>query len=425
MNFEELLNSQDGVATHREELPWGVFYKKLIDKKYRNVLELKPELADNIVFCEGLKADHEHSQTIGGRLQLSYELHADSGGVYEIEIEQGNYQTFAQLIDSNPAVVAKSGFIDNAVKALCEATELLNSAGVYHLCFAPQTIFCRKADYAPMLLFHGSSFLSMTDMQSLFGGFEEFVAPEVLRGEGADERSDVYSLGKFIEWIYQHGDMPYEYKTVVARATQTDPLKRYGSVADMRSDLLRKRNLKQTCFSLVGALAIALLLVGAYFEFMPQTEHIEFVQGVEKEDFGDEILDQGFNEETELGVWGSEIDVEQDTLLPEERKQMMDYQAKSEELFRKQFTKAADRVLKKIYSQDRMSLNEQTFVADNQAMAQELLKMQGEMAKKAGISDQRASDIAASVIEELQKQRGRQKSEKKYGFQRGGDDDER
>jgi len=87
MNFEEMLNSQDGAATHREQLPFGVFYKKLIGRKYRNVLELKPELADSMVFCEALKNEQRITSAMTNRQQLHYELHEDSGGVYELEIE--------------------------------------------------------------------------------------------------------------------------------------------------------------------------------------------------------------------------------------------------------------------------------------------------------------------------------------------------
>ena len=420
MNYEEMLNAQDGAATHREELPLGVFYKKLIDRKYRNVLELKPLLADDVVFCEGLKTDQRLTAAFTGRQQLHYELHEDSSGVYELEVEQGNYQTFAQLLDSTPAVLARSGFIDHTVRSLFDVATRWHEQGVYYLCFAPQNVFARKSDNEPMLLCHGSSFAAMSDVTSLYQGFESFVAPEVISHEGMDERSDVYSLGKFIEWLYQQGDMPYEYKCVVKKATQQNPAKRYSSVDDMRIALLRTKGIKRSALSLAGALLVALLVIGIIFEIYPNTVNVEFVQGVEKEEMED-LLDGGFNPETELGLWVDESG-NIDTLLPEERKQMENYQTKAEEVFRRQFTREADRVLSKIYSKDRMKLSEQTFVSSNNAMADELLKTQEELAGKAGVPKDRAGSIAADIIDQLTREK--QKNVTRYGYQKGGGEEE-
>jgi hypothetical protein len=415
MNYEEMLNAQDGVASHKEELPLGVFYKKKIDRKYRNVLELKPLLIDNIAFCEGLKKDQQVTAGFVSGQQLHYELHEDSSGVYELEVEQGNYQTFAQLIDATPSVLARQGFIERTIKRLIEVSAQWHEQGVFYLCYAPQNVFARKADNEPMLLCHGSSFAAMSDLTSLYEGFESFVAPEVIAHEGMDERSDVYSLGKFIEWIYEQGDMPYEYKKVVKKATMEDPEQRYLTMEAMRQALVRQKGLKRSVLSLAAALLLALLVVGLFFELMPKTTPVEFVEGVEKE-ASEDYLDDGFNPETELGVWYEGIDVD-DTLQPEERKQLEDYQSKAEELFRKQFTREAERVLSKIYSKDRMGLSERSFIASNNAMASELLKTQGELAGKAGIPSDRADHIAAEIVEKLTREK--QKGVNKYGFQRG------
>jgi len=95
MNFEEMLENREGVATHKESLPMGTFYKKLIDKKYRNVLELSSELTDSIVFCEALKADAKFTDTLHAEGQLHFTPKEDSNGIYELELEQGSYQTLS------------------------------------------------------------------------------------------------------------------------------------------------------------------------------------------------------------------------------------------------------------------------------------------------------------------------------------------
>lgn len=414
MNYEEILNAQDGSATHSEALPFGAFYRKLVGKKYRYVLELKPELADNIVFCQALKAEQERVAQMRSPQQLQYEWHAD-GKVCEIEIEQGSFQTFAQLIDNTPAVVAQPGFIDSTVASLFDFVCQLNEQGIYHLCFAPQNVFTRKGG-VPALLFHGSSFSVMSNLPELYRGFEQFVAPEVISGEGMDNRSDVYSLGRFIEWLYQHGEMPYEYKRVVSRATHEDPDQRYGSVDDMKKALTQQRSLKQSVLMFAGALLVTLLCVGLYFELMPKTEDIEFVQGVESEE-SDDILDDGINPLTELGVWGEPGN--DDSLSVDERRQMDMFQAKAEQIFKKRFEKEAERIFSTMYSKDRMSLSEATYVHSNNAMAQKLLEIQADLANQTGIKEEKAEKIAAEIIDRMTAEK--QKQVVRYGIQKDND----
>ena len=69
------------------------------------------------------------------------------------------------------------------------------------------------------------------DAEVLFEGVEDFVAPEVLEGNGQiDERADVYSLAKFVDWLYHSAGLPFELKHVLAKATDVNPDERYTSV---------------------------------------------------------------------------------------------------------------------------------------------------------------------------------------------------
>ena len=407
MNFEEMLNSQDGAATHREQLPFGVFYKKLIGRKYRNVLELKPELADSEVFCEALKNEQRITSAMTNRQQLHYELHEDSGGVYELEIEQGSFQSFAQLIDNSPSVVARPGYVDSVIKSLLDVMELLHEQGVYHLCFAPQNIFARKGDNSPVLLCHGSSFSKLNNLTVLFEDFREFVAPEVFEEREMSAQSDFYSLGKFIEWLYQHGDMPFEYSKVVAKATQLNPADRYDSVGAMRSAINAKRNMRRSLMSAAAAVFVVVLCVFFYFEMMPEATEVEFVEGVAPEEQEDPF-EKGFDETTELGVWDVEPD---DTLTPTERKKIEEYNNKAEEIFRKQFAKKADKILSKVYNKERMSDTEKNFMASSSAMQGELEKAMSDLAGQAGLPEDKAGRIATEILDQLivQKQKDLEK----------------
>ena len=411
-----MLNAQDG-ATHRGQVLLGVYYKKLIDKKYRNVIELKPQLTNDLVFCEGLKTDQQRTSAITAAGQLHYVLHSDSSGIYELEMEQGNFVTFAQLIENNPAVVATPDYIDNTVRSLMVLTEHLHNDGILHLCYAPQNVFARKSDNSPLLLCHGSSFLAMFDVASLYQEVEHFVAPEVMTGGTADERSDVFALGRFIEWLFQHGDMPIEYKRVVQKATQEDPDKRFRSVADMHAALDRNRNTKRSVVAFVAALAVVLFCVWLYFEMVPQTEDIEFVEAAPREQT-DDYLDEGFNPETELGLWVDSVD----TLSDEERARMDEYMRKAEDIFRRQYRREADKIMSKVYTKEGMSLSENVFIASTNAMTEELIKAQQRLAGEAGITDDVAVKIASEINDQLAAEK--QKNLQLNGYQKGTHEEE-
>jgi len=404
MNFEEMLNAQEGLVPKREKLPFGDFYRKQIDGKYRFVVELKSSLTDSIVFCEALKKEQQWSQKQRDK-QLHYELHEDSGGIYELGLEPGSYQTLSQLLFENPAVVAQKGFVDQLVSALIDYASKLHSEGIYHLCFAPQNIFFRKGNLTPLLLCHGSFYSSLNDLNALYKDVENYVAPEVLSHGAIDERSDVYSLGKLIVFLYEQGSMPYIYKQVVQKATEEDPSRRYKSVEDMKSALTQKRNTLRSAYALAAAVVIALLCVVVYIEMLPDAndmiDYVEPARVVQDTDPFDDHFDPAML-----------LDDEEDSLSQDDADAM--YQRKAEEIFRKNYQREADKILSKIYNNERMGSSEKVFMANTQSMAAELMEMQKKLAEETGIDEGTAGEIGHEIVEELTKQKQQALERKGY-----------
>ena len=331
MNFEEILNAQEAMLPKREKLPLGNFYRKQIDGKYRFVVELKDALTDSIAFCEAVKKDAQWSLRQRVKHQLHFESHEDSGGLYELELESGNWQTLSQLLFASPAVVAQKSFTDQVVGGLMDYTEKLHAEGVYQLCFAPSNIFFRKGDNTPVLLTHGSFYLTMGNQRDLYGDCERFVAPEVLEHGAVDERSDVYALGKLIEYLFEQGSMPFEYKPVVKKAIAADPAQRYKSIDDMRSALSQRRSTIRGGIAVGSAIIIALLCFWGYVEMMPSAESIEFVKPVQSPTESDPF-DAVYDPETGA--------LEDDTTLQSEMDAM--YQKKAEEILQRRAEREAE-----------------------------------------------------------------------------------
>ena len=199
MNYEELLETRDARQTNKVRLPYGYFYKRLIDGKYSNFVEFHDELSDNIAFNECIRKQCEALSQIKNKHQLRFTPNEGDDGVYAVAVETGNYLTIEQLLNDSPAVVAKGDFMDSVVSDLVSLTAELHRQGIQYLCFSPNNVLVRKNDNTVRLLLHGSFFLPLKSQEEMFNGVEDYVAPEVMAEGKADDRSDVYSLGKFVD----------------------------------------------------------------------------------------------------------------------------------------------------------------------------------------------------------------------------------
>lgn len=402
MNFEEMLNAQEGTSLHREKMPLGVFCRRQLDGKFRYVIEVRPQLADSLLFVESFKQEQQWAATQQkNKYQLHYEWHADSGEQPLIVLAPGQYQSISNLLEANPAVVATRGFVDHVVASLFDALSLLHSQQVFQCCLAPQNVFVHKGDNSALLLSHGSFYGAMKE-PLIYEGYEDFVAPEVLAGQKADERSDVFALGRFIAFLFEQGSMPYEYKTLVKKATAANPAKRFKSLDSMKDALSRKRNARRSLLMLGASVIIALLAVFIYLDMVPQTASVEFVEPAKRTTVED-ILEG----RSETG-----LDLDGDSLMTPEEDAM--YQKKAEDIYRKRYQKAADEILSKVYNNERMSVSEKKFMAGSQSMAEELVKVQKKLAEEAGLPDGVAGRIGHEIVEKLTYEKQQQLTRNNY-----------
>ena len=394
MNYEELLESRNGAAMSKEELPFGVLYRKIVDGKYASVVDLKDSLIDSLVFSEALTAESKQNKQLSHKGQMHFELQADSAGLYGVNLGAGTYHTFERLLADSPAVIAGKNFIHDTIMDLLDITSYLHDQGIFHICYAPNNVFARKGDNGVMLLFHGSAYQVVNDQQGLYGDSSEYIAPEVLEEGTFDERADIYSIGKFIEYLYQQSELPLELRGVVKKATAQNPDERYHTVEDMKNSITGRQATRKSVVTGIAALLIMVVCFGLYFTLTPEPEDIEFVKPAPKE-AEDDLLDDGFDPVTELGL------VVDTAAARIDEKKIKEYEAKAEEIFRKNFTREADRILSGIYTDDRMHSTEKNFRAGSQSVMEELVKIQAKYGKDAGLSETRSQVIASQIIEQV------------------------
>ena len=139
---------------------------------------------------------------------------------------------------------------------------------------------------------------------------------------------------------------------------------------------------------------------------LPSPDAVEFVKPV-VEPIPDELLD----DDALLGI-GADLDSATIAQIVADERHMMDslgideremraYNAKAEAIFRKQFTKAADEILNRVYTGDKMNMSEKEFLVRSKQMTEELAKKEQELAKASSLSNARSQRIASEIIDQL------------------------
>lgn len=389
MNYEELLETRDVRKTTKVRLPYGYFYKRLIDGKYSNFVEFHDEIADDITFSSCVKAEHQALAYIQLKQQLQFTPNADEDGIYAIAVEVGNYITIEQQLNENPSMVAKHDIVNTILRELFEITAELNAHDIYHVCFAPSNILARKNDCSVRLLMHGS-FYRRVDPEILYEGVEMFVAPEVFAGQPITAASDVYSLGRFIDWIYRSSGLPKELKSVVKKSTAQDPSQRYSSVEALRQAVNNSRLLHNAAIYSLSALALALCIVGLFFYLKSDREPMEFVKPA-SEPFPENMFEDNMDDYSDIGT-DTDSALIADIVMPENI---------AEADFRKQFAMAAEIIISKVYNVETMNEGQKSFASKTKQMTEDLADKQAELAGLTNLSFDRAQIIAAEIVDTI------------------------
>lgn len=385
----------------KEQMPFGMLFKKVKDNKYENMLTLRHELNDSLIFCDSLQREAQQRQAPASSYEVPFQLIKDSAGIAGVSISKGSFRTFQHLIEDTPAIVAKKGFVRNTIDALFDATERLHKQEVYHLCFAPSNILMRRSDNKPMLLFHGSNYRRLADYQLLYPDCDDYLAPELQDNAEPSAAADVYSLGKFMEFICRETGKSFEMAHVIKKATQTDPEKRYHSISEMRRSLNILAIIKKICIGLIIAAIAALIGWGIWSTYQSANQKMEYIPI--KKEAEEDILAPTTSEEEEFGLFGGYTRPDSISAEEFEKRQLeqKELDAKSEEIFRKYFTRDAERILSTLYSSETMSASEDKYMASTQKAMAELVRAQTEIAERAGLSETRAQLIASQIIEQI------------------------
>lgn len=136
---------------------------------------------------------------------------------------------------------------------LCDALICLHSHQIIHRDLKPSNIMiCQGGEIVKLIDFGLADSNAYTVFKSP-AGTRRWAAPEVLNGQMADVRSDIFSLGAVLR------QMTSSHCRCIAKCMRENPELRYSSVSEVKNALIKKRNV----WPVVATAVIALLMVAA------------------------------------------------------------------------------------------------------------------------------------------------------------------
>ncbi|MFL6245643.1 MAG: serine/threonine-protein kinase [Thermoanaerobaculia bacterium] len=111
---------------------------------------------------------------------------------------------------------------------ICEPVAFAHANGVVHHDLKPENVMV--GEFGAVLVM---------DWGVAGVGTPGYMAPEQVRGESADPRSDVYALGAVLSFLLRDSAIPRALDAVIARAMATDPGARYANADALADDVLR------------------------------------------------------------------------------------------------------------------------------------------------------------------------------------------
>ncbi len=148
---------------------------------------------------------------------------------------------------------------------ICDALSYLHEHQIVHCNLTPENILITNEDFRVRIIDIGMVEMDNKTNRELLIKEMEFIAPELIKGEEGDNRSDIYSLGKIIEFISER-NISQQFGSVATHCTQFSREQRYDDVSEIKAALTKSHSAAK--FIIIG---IALCIVAALvFIYVPK-----------------------------------------------------------------------------------------------------------------------------------------------------------
>jgi len=257
-SYEELSDGEPGYIQKIHESPesYSILNRMTLNGKLVALKSLKPEYAGN-PFYEGLlrkeyeigcSLDHPNIcptldfRNIPGLGNCIVTQWIDGCNLADWSLSLSKriglhvFRHFDRLSDRSKGLGDRT-LTRKILLELCDALEYLHRHQIIHRDLKPSNIMITRNSRNVKLIDFG---LADADWYATFknpAGTKDYISPEQMAGEGVDCRADIYSLGRIMQRMGV-------YSRIAAVCAAKDRDKRYGSVSEVRSAILREERRK-------------------------------------------------------------------------------------------------------------------------------------------------------------------------------------
>ena len=121
---------------------------------------------------------------------------------------------------------------------VCDALYYMHRNQIVHCDLKPENIMVTTGDCRAKIIDIGLPDTEYKTNKELLIKEMEFIAPELIKGEDCDARSDVYSMGKIMEFINER-NISRQYQNVATHCTQFSKEQRFDSISEVKSAITK------------------------------------------------------------------------------------------------------------------------------------------------------------------------------------------
>ena len=147
--------------------------------------------------------------------------------------------------------------VKNILAEICDALSYMHRNQIVHCDLKPENIIVTEGDCKTKIIDIGLPETEYKTNKELLIKEMDFIAPELIKGEDCDARSDIYSLGKIMDFINER-NISRQFNSIATHCTQFSKEQRYDNISEVKSAITKSHSVAK-----IFIITLILCIVGA------------------------------------------------------------------------------------------------------------------------------------------------------------------